>query len=337
MFDKILSLSMRPMYFSDLLGQEELLKSLETQFSTGRIPHFFILIGNSGCGKTTLARLLSVYLQFKRKELHITRDEYSRYKKYDIKEINAANHNGVEDMRKLIDTMKFQPINSKYNKVVILDEAHQLTQPAQNVLLAATEDVSDYVHYIFCTTNIKKIIPQLQRRAYIIKLDGLKKIDMQTLIEKAKVSAGYPGVIDDLLNTLYLHDVTSPGLILQAAEKFFSGSSAEECVNIDITEINTLDFCRFLYDGNWVECRKKLEKITKSDVAVLRGCALGYLRSILLKSTGVTAQKLCKAISILANVSMEDTVCLSTFAAAVCLSCIEFSNVPSQATKKIKI
>jgi DNA polymerase-3 subunit gamma/tau len=131
--DRVLSLSMRPKLLEELCRKEtELVISLENQFSTGRIPHFYILHGPIGSGKTTFARILAMALQLGPKEVapfNIPPEIWEKYKD-DIKEINAANQNGVDDVRALIETMKYMPIAPSKAKVVILDEAHQLTTAA---------------------------------------------------------------------------------------------------------------------------------------------------------------------------------------------------------------
>ena len=110
-------------------------------------------------------------------------------------------------------------------KVVILDEAHQLTNAAQNALLSETEDTSNFGFYIFCTSNIKKIIPALQRRAYIITPLLLSNESINDLVNESADSVLYNGSMDilqEFINQLVSNDIRSPGLILQAIERLFS-------------------------------------------------------------------------------------------------------------------
>ncbi len=319
--ERVLSLSMRPKTLQECVGQEELVKALEYQFSVGRIPHFYIVHGPIGAGKTTFARILALALQMgplQENAFEIPDEMWAKYKKYDIKEMNAANQNGIDDIRALIETMRYQPIAPSKCKVVILDEAHQLTSAAQNALLTETEDVAKHVYYIFCTSNLTKIIPALQRRAYMVAPKGLSTDESYALLEKAAEEAAFIDDIKPLYDALYVNSVTSPGLILQAAEKFFSGIPATESVtNFTIGKFDTLAICKAVAKGDWKESAKMLKDLTKEEVITMKMCILGYMKAILMKSSGQKAGTMARAIRVLS----DENDMLARFLANVYLTC----------------
>jgi DNA polymerase III delta prime subunit len=320
---RVLALSLRPKYLKDLVGQTELIESLTVQLKSGRIPHFFILSGPVGCGKTTLARIIALILQLNRDDINELSDEdWSKYKAYDIKEINAANKNGVDDMRELVEGMKYRPMAPSNAKVVILDEAHQLTAAAQNALITETEDVSEFVYYIFCTSAINKIIPALLRRAYVVTPKPLSRIAIIELLEKAQEHIAIEMEIEDLINALVENEVTSPGLVLQAAEKFFCGIPAIECVTrMDASKFDSMAICRAVASGNWTTTAGLCKDVVKADTYMLRACIAGYLKAILLKSSGAKGIKMANAIKCIADSQSDDSVCLPSFLAALFLAC----------------
>jgi len=325
--NRVMALSMRPKYLQELVGQTELCSSLTTQLQSGRIPHFYIISGPVGAGKTTLARIIALCLQVNSKNFEdLTEDNWNNFKKYDIQEINAANRNGVDDIRQLVENMKYKPLPPSKSKVVILDEAHQLTSAAQNALITETEDVSEHVYYIFCTSAVNKIIPALMRRAFILTPQPLTTEAIPLLVEKACEKVGYDGDRDELVDVLVTNDITSPGLILQATERYFSGIPPLQSVLIsESSKFDSMAICRAVASGKWQQCSELFKNVTKSDVTMLRGCVLGYLKAILLKSTGAKGLKLAKAIQSIAASVADEQVCLPSFLASTFIACEHLS------------
>lgn len=329
--------SLRPKKLDNVIGQDEIVLSIKKQFDCGRIPNFFIIYGVSGTGKTTLSRIIALMLQKAPEGAPISR--------YDIKEINAADKNGIDDVRSLIDNSTYKPYAPSIAKVVIMDEAHQLTTQAQNTLLKLTEDPPKYMYYIFCTTNLVKIIAALKRRAYIINTKGINKestmkllryangynlytkeatssIQWDTLNESEKEL--YSKKADSVLNMIPLcdslikYDIDSPGLILQAVEKYINGSDPDDSIfNTSNNALDTFKLCNLVSKGDWKSSANIMASMKKEDIFMVRNCVLGYLKTILLRSESEKALNISKAIKTISEYCDE----LPTFLAYVCIAC----------------
>ncbi len=324
MTDRVLSLSLRPANLQDYLGQDDLVTLLENQFVSGRIPHFYIIHGPIGSGKTTLARILALALQLDpalgERRLQPSEADWKSYKKYEIREINAANQNGIDDIRAMVESLRYKPIAPSRARVVIMDEAHQITSAAQNTLLTETEDVASHIYYIFCTSNISKILPALQRRAYIMCPKPLPESAIRDLLVKAAEASSATEEIAPLLKALVENGVTSPGLILQAAEKYYSGLPALESVfQNDITNLDTMAICRAVAGGVWKDTAKLLKPMVKTDIIAVKNSVLGYLKAVLMNATGNRALSLAKAIRSIGDDNGNDN--LPVFLANVCVAC----------------
>lgn len=131
----------RPAKFKEVLGQDHIVKVLESSIKNGNIAHAYIFSGARGTGKTSVARIFA-------KEIGTTAN--------DILEIDAASNTGVDDIRALNESVSTLPFESKY-KVYILDEAHMLSKSAWNALLKTVEEPPKHVIFIFATTEANKI------------------------------------------------------------------------------------------------------------------------------------------------------------------------------------
>ncbi len=131
----------RPQKFKEVLGQDHIVKVLESSIENGNIAHAYIFAGSRGTGKTSVARIFA-------KEIGTTQN--------DISEIDAASNTGVDDVRALNESVSTLPFESKY-KVYILDEAHMLSKSAWNALLKTIEEPPKHVIFIFATTEASKI------------------------------------------------------------------------------------------------------------------------------------------------------------------------------------
>ena len=352
--NRVLALSLRPKRLSDLVGQEDLVSSFKSQLVSKRIPHFIIICGPVGSGKTTFARIVALSLQKVNSssekwnvdsnpepDFDLTDTDWESYRKYDIQEINAANKNGVDDIRQLISLMGFKPMVRGSVKVAILDEAHQLTGPAQNALITETEDVQEHVYYIFCTSNIGKIIPALKRRAYVITPRPLNETSITNLLNEAKIAANYTKDVGELCETLMKFQVTSPGLVLQAAERYFSGLSNMESVSFSLNNANNIDIpgiCRSILSGDWKNITPVLSTVTKGDIYMLRYSILGYLKVVLLKELNpVKLHIVARAMDNLLHMDLDESVSVSSFSVAMYNSCTGNNEIGQTKVKKPKL
>jgi DNA polymerase-3 subunit gamma/tau len=165
---RVLARKYRPSDFTGLIGQEALVRTLSNAFATGRIAHAFMLTGVRGVGKTTTARIIARALNCigpdgKRTEPTIhpcgvcdACVTIAESRNVDVQEMDAASNNGVDEVRQIIDAVRYAPASSRY-KVYILDEVHMLSKPAFNAILKTLEEPPPHVKFIFATTEIRKV------------------------------------------------------------------------------------------------------------------------------------------------------------------------------------
>ncbi len=163
---QVLARKYRPRTFHDLIGQEGMVRTLTNAFATGRIAHAFMLTGVRGVGKTTTARLLARALNYEAEGIdqptldlavegaHCRAIIEGRH--MDVLELDAASRSKVDEMRELIDGVRYAPVEARY-KVYIIDEVHMLSPASFNALLKTLEEPPPHAKFIFATTEIRKV------------------------------------------------------------------------------------------------------------------------------------------------------------------------------------
>jgi DNA polymerase-3 subunit gamma/tau len=165
---RVLARKYRPATFDDLIGQDAMVRTVSNAFESGRIPQAWILTGVRGVGKTTTARILARALNYELPDgsvrgptivmpslgVHCQAIMESRH--IDVLEMDAASHTSVENIRQLLDGVRYAPAQARY-KVYILDEVHMLSDKAFNALLKTLEEPPPHAKFIFATTEIRKV------------------------------------------------------------------------------------------------------------------------------------------------------------------------------------
>jgi len=185
---QVLARKYRPATFSELIGQDVLVRTLTNAFKLNRLAHAFILTGVRGIGKTTTARIIARALNCigPDGEGQPTTEPcgvcdncraISEDRHVDVLEMDAASRTGVDDIRELIDGVRYRPTSARF-KVYIIDEVHMLSRNAFNALLKTLEEPPEHVKFVFATTEIRKVPVTVLSRCQ--RFD-LARVDTETL------------------------------------------------------------------------------------------------------------------------------------------------------------
>ncbi len=222
---RVLARKYRPQEFSELVGQDALITTITNAIREGRIAHAFILTGVRGVGKTTTARIIARSLNCIGADgqggptvtpcgvcEHCRAIADSRH--VDVLEMDAASRTGVDNMRELLDSVRYLPASARF-KIYIVDEVHMLSIAAFNALLKTLEEPPEHVKFIFATTEIRKVPVTVLSRCQ--RFD-LRRIDAGRLVELMRGITQAEGItVED----------SAMAMIARAAE-----GSARDCLSL---------------------------------------------------------------------------------------------------------
>lgn len=180
---RVLARKYRPQSFDELIGQDALVRTLTNAIKSGRIAHAFMLTGVRGVGKTTTARIIAKALNHSGGPTTGSTDDceickaISEDRHPDVIEMDAASRTGVDDIREILDGVRYAPTEARY-KVYVIDEVHMLSKNAFNALLKTLEEPPEHVKFIFATTEIRKVPITVLSRCQ--RFD-LRRVDVPTL------------------------------------------------------------------------------------------------------------------------------------------------------------
>lgn len=190
----VLARKYRPQSFDDLVGQDALVQTLTNAIKNNRLHHAYILTGIRGVGKTTTARIIAKALNCTGKDglggptirpcgICENCKAIAAGRHIDVMELDAASRTGVDDIREILDGVRYKPTNARY-KIYIIDEVHMLSKNAFNALLKTLEEPPSHVKFIFATTEIRKVPITVLSRCQRFDLQRLNVEDLTGLFKK---------------------------------------------------------------------------------------------------------------------------------------------------------
>lgn len=260
----------RPTSFDEFIGHDEEIATIKRMLQDrDRAPRAFLLHGPTGCGKTTLARIIA-------RELGAS--------EADVMEVDAADLRGIDTVRDIRRQAHYLPVAGDF-RVWILDECHRLTQDAQSALLKALEEAPSHVRYILCTTDPQRLLPTIRGRCSAFQLRPLNERQMLKLLRRVVAQEG-----ESLDREVYEQIVRSSGgrprealqilgQVLAAPEE----KRLEVASKPAVIEMTAVDLCRaLLSNAPWKKIASIISSLENDDAESVRRAVLGYCEKVLL-------------------------------------------------------
>lgn len=299
-----LAVELRPKSFDDFIGSFSIINQIRSQLGSGRIPTAILLSGPTGCGKTTLARCICSALHG------------------DLVEANAADDTGVDAARALGEKAQYRPLDDAAPyKVIVLDEAHKLTNAAQSALLKHVEDAPPSTVWILCTTEPNKVIPTLRGRCISYALQGLTPEGVALLVYRGLSYIGAKSEkTEEFIATLVRENITCGRAVLMATERFAGGMDPLGAVFGTADAPQAFEIARAVSKADWDTVRTALSKASTEEAYAIRMVVANYLKAMLLKGTNYPAW-VTQAILDLTNITFENPLGLSELSARLYVIC----------------
>jgi DNA polymerase III gamma/tau subunit len=269
-----LHITHRPSKLSEVFGNSAIVDSLQTIMSRKKdFPHAILLHGPTGCGKTTIARIIGTMLGASPES---------------IEEYNMANTRGIDTIRAFSEACIYMPLMGDV-RVYIFDEIHRQTKDAQNALLKMLEDPPDHVFIILCTTDPEQLLPTIRGRCHTYQVKPLKSDEMMALLKSVLIKEKIDNYPDKILKEISFLSDGHPRNALVMLDSVIDMEDEETALaslsTVSDLEVNTKEICQALLYGNktWEDVRDSVKKaLLVEEPERIRQGILGYMTNTVL-------------------------------------------------------
>lgn len=277
----------RPSTVDGILGNDLAIKSLRSEIENGH--HVFLLTGDSGCGKTTLARAIAKELGGNEMSIH---------------ELNSSENRGIDTVREIMEEIRYQPLEGK--SVYILDEYHMQTNAAQQAALKMFEECPEWCYFFICTTDATKVIEAIKTRCSRIQV---KPLDHDTMFKLLRLVAHKEQVqvsLDVLHKIADLSEGSSRSGLKKLGQVLYLENDEERMKYLEqntFSEENQdmIELCRALIANKgwnaYMECLEKAKDDLKANPEGTKFLIMSYARSVLKRGLNIRAAAMLKAFA----------------------------------------
>ena len=270
----------RPKDFSEIEGNESVIKILEQALTKENHPHVYLFTGPSGTGKTSLVRIMANKLGAG---------------ELDIREINSASNRGIDTAREIQQQMRLHPVSGNVI-VFIIDEFHKVTSDFSNAMLKPFEDTPSHVYFFLCTTDPQKVIKAIKTRCTEIKLDLLPPEKLVKVVRRVSKLEGFDlsKVITSLIAEKAEGCPRKALVILEGVSNLPTEEEQQNYINsgaFDEEDVEIIDLCRKLLDfkSKWKDIAPIVKQLNTNgkmdDSEKVRYAVLGYMNAVLLNGS----------------------------------------------------
>jgi len=260
----------RPKSFDEIVGNRSVVVTLKGLLKKKDVPHAFLFVGGTGCGKTTLARIVS-------NELECTENN--------LIEIDTAQFTGIDSVRDIRQSSQFTPLGGGV-RVFIIDEVHRMTKDAQNAFLKILEDTPAHIYFILCTTDENSLLPTVRGRCSRHQVSVLTDAEMTSLLETVCEKENEKldsTVLEQIVKSAQGHPRNAL-TILEQVLATPANRRLKVAEQAQIVETESIELCRaLLARKGWKTVSAILKNLKASDDAEsVRRLIIGYMSAVLL-------------------------------------------------------